>query len=85
MAAALANVDTKDDWKTHFKDTILGGKMLNNWKMPYNHAHEAPDCVYELEQWGAVFDRTPRREDYAEDFRRSYLEETCPRRGQDRP
>jgi len=59
MAAALANVDTKDDWKTHFKDTILGGKMLNNWKMPFNHAHEAPDRVFELEQWGAVFDRTP--------------------------
>ena len=58
MAAALANVDTKDDWRTHFKDTMLGGKMLNNWKMAYNHAHESPERVYELEQWGAVFDRT---------------------------
>ncbi|MGI9553655.1 MAG: succinate dehydrogenase flavoprotein subunit [Thermodesulfobacteriota bacterium] len=60
MAAALANVDSKDDWKTHFKDTMLGGKMLNNWQMPFHHANEAPDCVRELEHWGAVFDRTPK-------------------------
>jgi len=59
VAAALANVDVKDDWKAHFKDTMLGGKMLNNLKMPYNHAHESPERIYELEQWGAVFDRTP--------------------------
>ena len=60
IAAALANVDPKDDWKTHFKDTIYGGKMLNNWKMPFNHANEAPERVRELEHWGAVFDRTPK-------------------------
>jgi len=60
IAAALANVDPKDDWKTHFKDTIYGGKMLNNWKMPFNHAKEAPERVRELEHWGAVFDRTPK-------------------------
>ncbi|NIP32194.1 MAG: FAD-binding protein, partial [Candidatus Dadabacteria bacterium] len=58
VAAALSNVDTKDDWKTHFKDTMKGGKMLNNWQMAQYHAQEAPDRVNELEQWGAVFDRT---------------------------
>lgn len=58
VAAALANVDNKDDWKTHFKDTIKGGKMLNNWQMAENHAKEAPERVKELEHWGAVFDRT---------------------------
>lgn len=58
VAAALANVDVKDDWKTHFKDTMKGGKMLNNWQMANFHALEAPERVNELEHWGAVFDRT---------------------------
>jgi succinate dehydrogenase / fumarate reductase flavoprotein subunit len=58
IAAALANVDAQDDWKTHFKDTMLGGKMLNNWRMAQLHAQDAPKRVNELEHWGAVFDRT---------------------------
>ena len=59
MAAALANVDTRDSWKVHFRDTMRGGKFLNNWRMAQIHAQEAPDRVRELETWGAVFDRTP--------------------------
>ena len=58
MAAALANVDDRDDWKIHFRDTMRGGKMLNNWKMAEIHAKNAPARVRELEHWGAVFDRT---------------------------
>jgi len=58
IAAALANVDAQDDWRTHFRDTMLGGKMLNNWRMAQLHAQEAPERVRELERWGAVFDRT---------------------------
>src|SRR5215470_752925 len=58
IAAAMANVDTQDDWRTHFRDTMRGGKMLNNWRMAQLHAQEAPDRVRELEQWGALFDRT---------------------------
>jgi len=58
VAAALANVDPKDGWEIHFKDTMNGGKMLNNWRFAQLHAQEAPDRVRELERWGAVFDRT---------------------------
>jgi succinate dehydrogenase / fumarate reductase, flavoprotein subunit len=58
IAAAMANVDTKDDWRTHFRDTMRGGKTLNNWRMAQLHAQEAPERVRELEQWGALFDRT---------------------------
>lgn len=58
IAAAMANVDTADDWRTHFRDTMRGGKFLNNWRMAQIHAHESPDRVRELEQWGALFDRT---------------------------
>ena len=58
IAAAMANVDTADDWKTHFRDTMRGGKFLNNWRMAQLHALESPDRVRELEQWGALFDRT---------------------------
>ena len=58
IAAALGNVDERDNWQVHFKDTMLGGKMLNNWRMAQLHAQEAPECVTELEKWGAVFDRT---------------------------
>ncbi len=58
IAAAMANVDTMDNWRAHFRDTMRGGKMLNNWRMAQIHAQEAPDRVRELEQWGALFDRT---------------------------
>jgi succinate dehydrogenase / fumarate reductase flavoprotein subunit len=58
IAAAMANVDSGDGWKPHFRDTMRGGKMLNNWRMAQLHAQEAPERVKELEQWGALFDRT---------------------------
>jgi len=58
IAAAMANVDAADDWRTHFRDTMRGGKMLNNWRMAQLHAQESPDRIRELEQWGALFDRT---------------------------
>jgi len=57
-AAALGNVWPEDNWKVHFRDTMRGGKMLNNWRMAELHAKEAPDRIYELERWGALFDRT---------------------------
>ncbi|HEV8482778.1 MAG TPA: FAD-binding protein, partial [Blastocatellia bacterium] len=59
IAAAMANVDAADDWRTHFRDTMRGGKFLNNWRMAQIHAQESPERVRELEQWGALFDRTP--------------------------
>ncbi|MFZ1057844.1 MAG: fumarate reductase/succinate dehydrogenase flavoprotein subunit [Candidatus Rokuibacteriota bacterium] len=59
IAAALGNVYPEDNWKVHFRDTMRGGKMLNNWRMAQLHAQEAPDRVKELEAWGALFDRTP--------------------------
>ncbi|HEX6573464.1 MAG TPA: fumarate reductase/succinate dehydrogenase flavoprotein subunit [Gemmatimonadaceae bacterium] len=59
VAAALANVDDRDNWKVHFADTMRGGQYMNNWRMAERHAKEAPDRVRELEAWGAVFDRTP--------------------------
>ena len=58
MAAAMGNVWPEDNWQVHFRDTMRGGKMLNNWRMAQIHAQEAPDRVYELEHWGALFDRT---------------------------
>jgi succinate dehydrogenase / fumarate reductase flavoprotein subunit len=58
IAAALSNVDDRDNWKVHFADTMRGGQYLNNWRMAELHAKEAPDCVRELEAWGALFDRT---------------------------
>src|SRR6266436_348352 len=58
IAAALANVDDRDNWKVHFSDTMRGGQYLNNWRMAELHAQEAPDRVRELEAWGALFDRT---------------------------
>src|SRR5918995_1112074 len=58
IAAALGNVYAEDDWKVHFRDTMRGGKFLNNWRMAQLHAQEAPDRVLELEEWGALFDRT---------------------------
>jgi len=58
IAAALSNVDDRDNWKVHFTDTMRGGQYLNNWRMAELHAKEAPDRVNELEAWGALFDRT---------------------------
>jgi len=58
IAAAMANVDAADNWKVHFRDTMRGGKLLNNWRMAQLHAQEAPERVRELEEWGALFDRT---------------------------
>jgi succinate dehydrogenase / fumarate reductase flavoprotein subunit len=58
-AAALANKDHRDSWQTHFRDTMKGGKYLGDWRMAQIHAQQAPDRIRELEQWGAVFDRTP--------------------------
>ncbi|UYM03945.1 fumarate reductase/succinate dehydrogenase flavoprotein subunit [Solicola gregarius] len=58
-AAAMGNLWPDDNWKVHFRDTMRGGKMLNNWRMAQVHAQEAPDRVLELEEWGALFDRTP--------------------------
>ncbi|HZE76082.1 MAG TPA: fumarate reductase/succinate dehydrogenase flavoprotein subunit [Gemmatimonadales bacterium] len=59
IAAALANVDDRDNWRVHFADTMRGGQYVNNWRMAELHAKEAPDRVRELEAWGALFDRTP--------------------------
>jgi len=58
IAAAMGNVYSDDNWKVHFRDTMRGGKMMNQWRMAQIHAQEAPDRVYELERWGALFDRT---------------------------
>src|SRR5438067_1676868 len=59
IAAAMGNVDDRDSWRVHFADTMRGGQYLNNWRMAELHAKEAPECVRELESWGALFDRTP--------------------------
>ena len=59
MAAAMGNVDDRDNWRVHFADTMRGGQYINNWRMAELHAQEAPARVKELEAWGALFDRTP--------------------------
>jgi succinate dehydrogenase / fumarate reductase flavoprotein subunit len=59
IAAAMGNAYPDDNWRVHFRDTMRGGKMLNNWRMAQLHAQEAPERVWELEEWGALFDRTP--------------------------
>ncbi|MEV7087272.1 fumarate reductase/succinate dehydrogenase flavoprotein subunit [Streptomyces sp. NPDC093085] len=59
IAASMGNVNAGDNWQTHFRDTLRGGKFLNQWRMAELHAQEAPDRVWELETWGALFDRTP--------------------------
>src|ERR1700726_388288 len=59
IAASMGNVYSEDNWKVHFRDTMRGGKLLNHWRMAELHAQEAPARVWELEQWGALFDRTP--------------------------
>jgi len=58
IAASMGNVWSEDNWQVHFRDTMRGGKMLNNWRMAQLHAQQAPDRVWELESWGALFDRT---------------------------
>ncbi|MDH6112620.1 succinate dehydrogenase / fumarate reductase flavoprotein subunit [Kitasatospora sp. MAP12-15] len=58
IAAAMGNVNSGDTWQVHFRDTMRGGKFLNHWRMAELHATEAPDRVWELETWGALFDRT---------------------------
>jgi succinate dehydrogenase / fumarate reductase flavoprotein subunit len=58
IAAALASVDARDNWQVHFRDTMRGGKLLNQWRMAQLHALEAPERVRELQEWGAIFDRT---------------------------
>src|SRR6266853_822324 len=58
IAAAMGNVWPEDSWQVHFRDTMRGGKLLNNWRMAQIHAQESPDRVLELEEWGALFDRT---------------------------
>src|SRR6202795_3157963 len=58
-AAAMGNANPRDNWQVHFRDTMRGGKFLNNWRMAELQAKEAPDRVWELEAWGALFDRTP--------------------------
>ena len=58
IAAAMGNVNSKDNWQVHFRDTMRGGKFLNHWRMAELHAKEAPDRVWELETYGALFDRT---------------------------
>ncbi|HVQ87574.1 MAG TPA: fumarate reductase/succinate dehydrogenase flavoprotein subunit [Actinomycetes bacterium] len=59
IAASMGNVNSNDDWRVHFRDTMRGGKFLNHWRMAELHAKEAPERVWELETWGALFDRTP--------------------------
>ena len=58
VAASMGNVNSSDNWQVHFRDTMRGGKFLNHWRMAELHAKEAPDRVWELETWGALFDRT---------------------------
>ncbi len=68
IAAAMGNVYPEDNWQVHFRDTMRGGKMLNNWRMAQLHAQEAPDRIMELERWGALFDRTPEGKITQRDF-----------------
>ena len=79
MAAAMGNVDDRDNWRVHFADTMRGGQYVNNWRMAELHAKEAPARVHELEAWGAVFDRTQGRPDPATQFRRPSLSAPGPR------
>src|SRR4030081_2378990 len=59
IAASMGNANPRDSWQVHFRDTMRGGKFLNNWRMAELHAREAPERVWELETYGALFDRTP--------------------------
>ena len=84
IAAAMANLWPEDNWRVHFRDTMRGGKMLNHWRMAQLHAQEAPDRVRELEDWGALFDRTARGADQPARLRRPPLRPARPRRRPDR-
>ena len=85
IAAALANVDERDNWKVHFADTMRGGQYVNNWRMAQLHAQEAPARVRELEAWGAVFDRTAGRPHPPAELRRAQVPAARPRRRPHRP
>ena len=85
IAAAMGNVYPEDNWQVHFRDTMRGGKMLNNWRMAQIHAQEAPDRVLELEEWGALFDRTKDGLILAARLRRPPLRAPGPRRRPHRP
>ena len=85
IAAAMGNVYPEDNWKVHFRDTMRGGKLLNNWRMAQIHAQESPDRVLELEEWGALFDRTKEGLILAARLRRPSLRAACPRRRPHRP
>ena len=85
VAAALGHVAPADSWQVHFRDTMVGGKLLNNPRMAQLHAIEAPDRVRELELWGAVFDRTSRRPDPPAAVRRALPSAARPCRRPDRP
>ena len=85
IAAAMGNVDDRDNWRVHFADTMRGGQYLNNWRMAELHAKEAPARVRELEAWGAIFDRTQRRPNPAAQFRRPPLSAAGARRRPHRP
>ena len=80
IAAAMGNVYPEDNWKVHFRDTMRGGKLLNNWRMAQIHAQESPDRVLELEEWGALFDRTKEGLILAARLRRPPLRPARPRR-----
>src|SRR5690348_14710072 len=67
-AAAMGNANANDNWQVHFRDTMRGGKFLNNWRMAELHAKEAPDRVWELETYGALFDRTKRSEEHTSEL-----------------
>src|ERR1700760_1231418 len=67
-AAAMGNVNPNDNWQVHYRDTMRGGKFMNNWRMAELHAKEAPDRVKELEHWGALFDRTKSGDMLQRDF-----------------
>ena len=84
IAAALGNLWPEDNWQVHFRDTMKGGKLLNNWRMAELHAKEAPDRVYELEQWRRPFRPDGQREDQPARFRRPPLRPPRSRRGPDR-
>ena len=79
IAAALGSVWPEDNWEVHFRDTMRGGKMLNNWRMAQIHALESPDRVLELEEWGGVVRPHAGRPDPAARLRRSSLRAPCPR------
>jgi succinate dehydrogenase / fumarate reductase flavoprotein subunit len=79
-AAAMGNVNPNDNWMVHFRDTMRGGKFLNNFRMAELHAKEAPDRVWELETYGALFDRTKDGEDLAAQLRRPRVPPPGPRR-----